>query len=157
MMHDNPMLEMLHQNPLHRPKQSQPFMILQWVCIHSVWAMQMKINHMHGPFKHSVPNIVHAQIWHSTSEFFSIDNNWGLFVRWSEHCFSTIIKFLFDSNRFLNRFQQTSDLHKEMLAILSAITEVIKERNGTQSSTEFFLGLVSWLLLMVKLHSLWND
>lgn len=46
-------------------------------------------------------------------------------------------------DRFLNRFQQTSDLHKEMLAILSAITEVIKERNGTQSSTEFFLGLVS--------------
>lgn len=43
----------------------------------------------------------------------------------------------------MNRFQQTSDLHKEMLAILSAITEVIKERNGTQSSTEFFLGLVS--------------
>lgn len=34
-------------------------------------------------------------------------------------------------------------MHKEMLAILSAITEVIKERNGTQSSTEFFLGLVS--------------
>lgn len=30
-----------------------------------------------------------------------------------------------------------------MLAILSAITEVIKERNGTQSSAEFFLGLVS--------------
>lgn len=46
--------------------------------------------------------------------------------------------------RFLNRFQQSSDLHKEMLAILSAITEVIKERNGTQSSTEFFLGLVSY-------------
>lgn len=45
-------------------------------------------------------------------------------------------------HRFLNRFQQSSDLHKEMLAILSAITEVIKERNGTQSSAEFFLGLV---------------
>lgn len=34
-------------------------------------------------------------------------------------------------------------MHKEMLAILSAVTDVIKERNGTQSSTEFFLGLVS--------------
>lgn len=51
--------------------------------------------------------------------------------------------------RFLNRFQQTSDLHKEMLAILSAVTDVIKERNGTQSSTEFFLGLVSSFILIV--------
>ncbi|XP_031623691.1 RRP12-like protein [Contarinia nasturtii] len=48
-------------------------------------------------------------------------------------------------NKFLNRFQQSSDQHKEMLAILSAITEVIKERNGTQSSTEFFLGLMETL------------
>lgn len=47
------------------------------------------------------------------------------------------------SDRFLNRFQQSSEMHKEMLAILSAITELIRERNGTQSSTEFFLGLVS--------------
>lgn len=30
-----------------------------------------------------------------------------------------------------------------MLAILAAITEVIKERGGTQSSTEYFLALVS--------------
>lgn len=29
-----------------------------------------------------------------------------------------------------------------MLAILAAITEVIKERNGTQSSTEYFLALL---------------
>lgn len=63
--------------------------------------------------------------------------------------------------RFLNRFQQTSDLHKEMLAILSAITEVIKERNGTQSSTEFFLGLVSIQTLddifMLFYVYKWND
>lgn len=32
-----------------------------------------------------------------------------------------------------------------MLAILTAITEVIKERNGTQSSTEYFLGLMETL------------
>lgn len=62
--------------------------------------------------------------------------------------------------RFLNRFQKSSDLHKEMLAILAAITEVIKERNGTQSSTEFFLGLVSYHICcclcvnMLKLYSL---
>lgn len=36
-----------------------------------------------------------------------------------------------------------------MLAILAAITEVIKERGGTQSSTEFFLALVS-----VEKHSM---
>lgn len=45
--------------------------------------------------------------------------------------------------RFLNGFRGSSDLHKEMLAILSAIAEVIKERNGTESSTEYFLALVS--------------
>lgn len=50
--------------------------------------------------------------------------------------------------RFLNRFQQTSEIHKEMLAILSAVTDVIKERNGTQSSTEFFLGLVSMVFII---------
>lgn len=43
----------------------------------------------------------------------------------------------------MNGFRGTSDLHKEMLAILSAIAEVIKERNGTESSTEYFLALVS--------------
>lgn len=48
----------------------------------------------------------------------------------------------FVSVRFLNRFKQSSELHKEMLAILAAITEVIKERNGTQSSTEYFLALL---------------
>lgn len=48
-----------------------------------------------------------------------------------------------------------------MLAILSAITEVIKERNGTQSSTEFFLGLVSIqtvvdIFMFFYVHK-WND
>lgn len=59
-----------------------------------------------------------------------------------------VIHWIFHG-RFLNRFQQSSDLHKEMLAILSAITDVIKERNGTQSSTEFFLGLVSLCLFFI--------
>lgn len=34
-----------------------------------------------------------------------------------------------------------------MLAILAAITEVIKEKNGTENSTEYFATLVSVLLL----------
>lgn len=44
--------------------------------------------------------------------------------------------------RLLHRFRSDSPQHKEMLAILAAITEVIKERGGTQSSTEYFLALV---------------
>jgi ribosomal RNA-processing protein 12 len=47
------------------------------------------------------------------------------------------------SRRFLNHFRSDSDLHKEMLAILAALTEVIKDRGGSQTSTEYFLALVS--------------
>lgn len=36
-------------------------------------------------------------------------------------------------------------MHKEMLAILAALTDVIKERGGTQSSTEYFLALMETL------------
>lgn len=45
-------------------------------------------------------------------------------------------------NRFLNVFRSDSALHKEMLAILAAVTEVIKENNGNESSTEYFCALV---------------
>ncbi|XP_053976899.1 RRP12-like protein [Hylaeus volcanicus] len=48
-------------------------------------------------------------------------------------------------NRFLNHFQSNSLLHKEMLAVLSAVTEVIKQNNGTESSTEYFAALMSTL------------
>lgn len=40
-----------------------------------------------------------------------------------------------------------------MLAILSAITEFIKENNGTQSSTEFYAGLVSDISLFFSFLS----
>lgn len=46
-------------------------------------------------------------------------------------------------NRFLNVFRSDSALHKEMLAILAAITEVIKQNGGTESSTEYFCALVN--------------
>lgn len=39
-------------------------------------------------------------------------------------------------------FRASSELHKEMLAILTALTEIIKERGGTESSTEYFLLLM---------------
>ncbi|OAD59899.1 RRP12-like protein [Eufriesea mexicana] len=48
-------------------------------------------------------------------------------------------------SRFLNHFQSNSLLHKEMLAVLSAITEVIKQNGGSESSTEYFAALMSTL------------
>lgn len=45
-------------------------------------------------------------------------------------------------NRFLNIFRSDSVLHKEMLAILAAITEVIKQNGGTESATEYYCALV---------------
>lgn len=45
-------------------------------------------------------------------------------------------------SKLLNGFRSDSQLHKEMLAILAALTDVIKERGGTQTSTEYFLALM---------------
>ncbi|ALC49496.1 CG2691 [Drosophila busckii] len=45
--------------------------------------------------------------------------------------------------KLLTGFRASSDLHKEMLAILSALTEIIRERGGSESSTEYFLLLIS--------------
>lgn len=48
-------------------------------------------------------------------------------------------------NRFLSHFQSKSIIHKEMLAVLSAVTEVIKQNGGVESSTEYFAALMSTL------------
>lgn len=45
-------------------------------------------------------------------------------------------------SRFLKVFRSDSALHKEMLAILAAITEVIKENNGSETPAEYFCSLV---------------
>lgn len=45
-------------------------------------------------------------------------------------------------NRFLKVFRSDSALHKNMLAILAAITEVIKQNGGTETPTEYFCALV---------------
>lgn len=42
----------------------------------------------------------------------------------------------------MGRFTSKSALHKEMLAVLAAITEVIKTNGGSESSTEYFAALV---------------
>ncbi|XP_060526984.1 RRP12-like protein [Cylas formicarius] len=47
--------------------------------------------------------------------------------------------------RFMKTFQVNSALHKEMLAILAAITEVIKQNGGSETSTEYFCALLTTL------------
>ncbi|KAJ8685997.1 hypothetical protein QAD02_021790, partial [Eretmocerus hayati] len=46
---------------------------------------------------------------------------------------------------FLNNFQSSSVAHKNMLSILAAVSDVIKQNGGTESSTEYYLGLVMTL------------
>lgn len=47
--------------------------------------------------------------------------------------------------KFLGHFQSSSIVHKEMLAVLAAVTEVIKRNGGKESSTEYFAALMSTL------------
>lgn len=42
----------------------------------------------------------------------------------------------------MTHFRPEIPLHKEMLAILTAITEIIDERGGKQTSTEYFVVLI---------------
>ncbi|RWS27747.1 RRP12-like protein [Leptotrombidium deliense] len=48
-------------------------------------------------------------------------------------------------DRLLNNWQSTSLLHKEMLAVLGAVTEIIKERGGKETETEYFATLMTTL------------
>ncbi|KAG6446784.1 RRP12-like protein [Manduca sexta] len=48
-------------------------------------------------------------------------------------------------SKLLNRFDSNNALHKEMLAVLAAVTEVIKEQGGKQTSTEYFAALMETL------------
>nr|CAG4643695.1 EOG090X00E0 [Lepidurus arcticus] len=45
-------------------------------------------------------------------------------------------------NRLFRSFTPTSALHKEMLAVLAAITEVIKAQGGKETETEYFAALM---------------
>jgi ribosomal RNA-processing protein 12 len=45
-------------------------------------------------------------------------------------------------SKLINNFRTDSQVHKEMLAILAALTEIIKEKGGSESSTEYFLALM---------------
>lgn len=48
-------------------------------------------------------------------------------------------------HKLLNRFDSNNALHKEMLAVLAAVTEVIKEQGGKETTTEYFAALMETL------------
>ncbi|XP_054266666.1 RRP12-like protein [Macrosteles quadrilineatus] len=48
-------------------------------------------------------------------------------------------------NMLLTQFRPDSEIHKEMLAILAAVTEVIKSQGGKESNTEYFGALMTTL------------
>eukprot|EP00095_Tigriopus_kingsejongensis_P002902 maker-scaffold336_size202805-snap-gene-0.23 protein:Tk02902 transcript:maker-scaffold336_size202805-snap-gene-0.23-mRNA-1 annotation:"rrp12-like protein" len=47
--------------------------------------------------------------------------------------------------RLMSRFNPNHPPHKEMLAILAAVTELIKERQGEETATEYFAALLATL------------
>ncbi|CAH2052754.1 unnamed protein product, partial [Iphiclides podalirius] len=48
-------------------------------------------------------------------------------------------------SKLLNRFDSKNAVHKDMLAILAAVTDVIKEQGGKESTTEYFAALMQTL------------
>ncbi|CAH0758421.1 unnamed protein product [Diatraea saccharalis] len=48
-------------------------------------------------------------------------------------------------SKLLNRFDSNNAVHKEMLAILAAVTEVIKQEGGKETTTEYFAALMETL------------
>ncbi|CAM1307241.1 RRP12 (predicted), partial [Pycnogonum litorale] len=57
-------------------------------------------------------------------------------------------------NRLLKNWESNSELHKEMLAILAAITEVIKSKDGKETETEYFAALMTTLDTVDTIDSL---
>ncbi|XP_022120685.2 RRP12-like protein [Pieris rapae] len=48
-------------------------------------------------------------------------------------------------SKLLTRFDSNNAVHKEMLAVLAAVTEVIKEQGGKETTTEYFAALMQAL------------
>ncbi|XP_063628336.1 RRP12-like protein [Cydia splendana] len=48
-------------------------------------------------------------------------------------------------SKLLSRFDSKNSIHKEMLAVLAAVAEVIKEQGGEETSTEYFAALMETL------------
>ena len=47
--------------------------------------------------------------------------------------------------KLLTKFSPSNEHHKEMLAILAAVTEVIKSKGGEETSTEYLAALLTTL------------
>ena len=50
-----------------------------------------------------------------------------------------------DFNKLISRFNGSNAHHKEMLAILAAVTEIIKARKGEETTLEYFAALLTTL------------
>ena len=50
-------------------------------------------------------------------------------------------------NKVHKYWRSNSALHKEILAVLAAITEVIKENDGKETETEYFAALVDFTFI----------
>ncbi|KAF5307989.1 hypothetical protein FQR65_LT06557 [Abscondita terminalis] len=59
--------------------------------------------------------------------------------------------------KFFTIFRANSALHKEMLAVLAAITEVIKENGGSETPTEYYCALVTSLEQTMLAESINED
>ena len=92
---------------------------------------------------------------------------WFVFIIFVHFCNSKLIKYLtlllfsvqtsdtFASDwsgctnmsfaKLLTKFSPSNEHHKEMLAILAAVTEVIKSKGGEESSTEYLAALLTTL------------
>ncbi|CAD1471378.1 unnamed protein product [Heterotrigona itama] len=75
------------------------------------------------------------------------NNSWESCTEYTSNTFATNYSNCSNVSfsRFLNNFQSNSLLHKEMLAVLSAVTEIIKQNGGNETSTEYFAAMMSTL------------
>lgn len=104
-----------------------------------------------------------ARTWLLTSEWIDFKYSTDKKSLWRQEktlsvvlviCRFILCKTQFIFSRLLVGFRSDSALHKEMLAILAALTEVIKERGGSQTSTEYFLALVMSCICLVCSYDL---
>ncbi|XP_065225448.1 RRP12-like protein [Planococcus citri] len=77
-------------------------------------------------------NDAHSSYQSTTKTFDTFASDWT--------CCSNI-----SFNKLINRFDLSSAHHKEMLAVLAAVTEVIKANGGTENTTEYFAALMTTL------------
>lgn len=56
-------------------------------------------------------------------------------------------------NKVHKYWRSNSALHKEILAVLAAITEVIKENDGKETETEYFAALVDFIFIGLYIFS----